>query len=650
MTNKNIVEKFIQNGVELEVPTPKVYIIDESMVTVSTTKTYWEAPYNTSYYYTNIVVNENAWIQWEEWAIYVFLIDTTMVVASAYRNIRIKIWSNGTYIPLMSAWNAILAGSSYFTKSRMDLYVYKTIHQSWWALHLNNDTSYSAMSVAEWQTGTATSARTMRADYLKQIIEYHAWNLDSNYHDSSKYDASNPNGYTSNQWTITGITMNGASKGTSGVVDLWTVITSHQNIKTINGNTMTGSWNVSINAVPSWWTTWQVLTKNANWYGWEDSAGGGMDMETINAIIDWKLWNYDTLFKLESWLYKILNDLDSEDNLWLTSGETRADIVGSATNMSKVSHSRAVMSKVVNSPYAIWLVVNSSNAMKEVSECWNSMTIIASDMDSAVSYLTSPYVNTYINTAIVQDAFNWENLIPYMPDSLFTTMYLEDSTKVAEIPTNSELKDRLNKMTPDALLPAIFYRTNLSGYSTFESLCQNSSAIQTLMNNTNAMIIVNNNDEAKAIYEQYSIYNISIVASNPSMLASCLKNADWVAYFSSSEHNSELQSEKTNLYNTVVNNSSYFTQYTRTYQDWVTSLNNSTKVSNAIVFFAWWYWSSTSQYSNMFHSNWVQAVSANTYYRPTSVSATQLSWVSFSNATFTETGDWYAAIAVYTAN
>jgi hypothetical protein len=40
MTNKNIVEKFIQNGVELEVPTPKVYIIDESMVTVSTTKTY----------------------------------------------------------------------------------------------------------------------------------------------------------------------------------------------------------------------------------------------------------------------------------------------------------------------------------------------------------------------------------------------------------------------------------------------------------------------------------------------------------------------------------------------------------------------------------------------------------------------------------
>lgn len=36
--------------------------------------------------------------------------------------------------------------------------------------------------------------------------------------------------YTTNTGTITGITMNGASKGTSGVVDLGTVITSHQDI------------------------------------------------------------------------------------------------------------------------------------------------------------------------------------------------------------------------------------------------------------------------------------------------------------------------------------------------------------------------------------------------------------------------------------
>ena len=70
--------------------------------------------------------------------------------------------------------------------------------------------------------------------------------------------------------TITGITMNGASKGTSGVVNLGTVITSHQsltgyvskselnaagyltshqNIKTINNNTITGTGNVSVGTI-----------------------------------------------------------------------------------------------------------------------------------------------------------------------------------------------------------------------------------------------------------------------------------------------------------------------------------------------------------------------------------------------------------------
>lgn len=63
------------------------------------------------------------------------------------------------------------------------------------------------------------------------------------------YKASNPNGYTSNTGTITGINMNGASKGTSGVVDLGTVLTSHQSIKTVNNNTMTGTGNVSVGTI-----------------------------------------------------------------------------------------------------------------------------------------------------------------------------------------------------------------------------------------------------------------------------------------------------------------------------------------------------------------------------------------------------------------
>ena len=43
-------------------------------------------------------------------------------------------------------------------------------------------------------------------------------------------------GFTKNAGTVTGITMNGSSKGTSGVVDLGTVLTSHQTVK-VNGVT-----------------------------------------------------------------------------------------------------------------------------------------------------------------------------------------------------------------------------------------------------------------------------------------------------------------------------------------------------------------------------------------------------------------------------
>lgn len=48
-------------------------------------------------------------------------------------------------------------------------------------------------------------------------------------------DITNWNSKTSNTGTITGITMNGASKGTSGVVDLGTVITSHATHKLLIG-------------------------------------------------------------------------------------------------------------------------------------------------------------------------------------------------------------------------------------------------------------------------------------------------------------------------------------------------------------------------------------------------------------------------------
>lgn len=60
------------------------------------------------------------------------------------------------------------------------------------------------------------------------------------------YNSTNPNGYTSNTGTITGVKMNGSTIASSGVADLGTVITSHQSIKTINSTSLVGTGNVSV--------------------------------------------------------------------------------------------------------------------------------------------------------------------------------------------------------------------------------------------------------------------------------------------------------------------------------------------------------------------------------------------------------------------
>ena len=158
----------------------KLILVTEDMCSVTTDSTKWVSPYNTSYWYTNITISADSGITWVEWYSYRFEILTKLVVASAYRNVRIRIW-NWNRMPVKNRSNSILAWNSYFVKWRTDFYVFRTAYESGWALHLqaNSDTTYSVMSVAEWKTATATSSRIVRSDYLKQIIDYHAGNLDS---------------------------------------------------------------------------------------------------------------------------------------------------------------------------------------------------------------------------------------------------------------------------------------------------------------------------------------------------------------------------------------------------------------------------------------------------------------------------------------
>lgn len=342
-----VLKKLIQNWQEYY--TGKVYIITEDMVTVTTDATKGVAPYNTSYGYTNIDIDANAGIVWEDGAAYIFVVNTEMVVSSAYRNVRVRI-GTGAYIPMKNRGNTILAGSSYMVKGRSDLYIYKKTYETNGALHLSagSDTTYSAMSVAEWKTGKATSSRVVRADYLKQIIEYYI----------------EQNAPTIGDATITLEDQNGNEIGT--------FTTNATADKTITINT---------------------------------GGGGGTDGDIVAAIADAKLGNFDNVFKL-TWLYKVLNAITEEDELGLTAGDTREDIVASATSMSLISHSYAVMVMIANSSYAMDILLEDNDATKEISECWNSISIIWKNSKAKAKYLASTNGQYYYNNyTVVQNAF-----------------------------------------------------------------------------------------------------------------------------------------------------------------------------------------------------------------------------------------------------
>ena len=90
-------------------------------------------------------------------------------------------------------------------------------------------------------------------------------------------DITNWNSKTSNTGTVTGIKMNGSTKGTSGVVDLGTVITSHQdisgkaNVSDLNAHTE----NTTIHVTSSDKSKWNSAESNAKTYA--DGLNTSMD-------------------------------------------------------------------------------------------------------------------------------------------------------------------------------------------------------------------------------------------------------------------------------------------------------------------------------------------------------------------------------------
>lgn len=124
--------------------TVNLFCITEDMVTVEQDATKGVAPYSTSYGHTNITIVPDAGVEWVEGGIYSFVVNTKLVVASAYRNVRVRIGTDGAWKPCMDT-SAIIAGSSYFVKALNTLWQYKSSYQAGGALHklTDNNSTYA---------------------------------------------------------------------------------------------------------------------------------------------------------------------------------------------------------------------------------------------------------------------------------------------------------------------------------------------------------------------------------------------------------------------------------------------------------------------------------------------------------------------------
>ena len=82
-------------------------------------------------------------------------------------------------------------------------------------------------------------------------------------------------------------------------------LVSWTNIKTVNSTSLVWSWDVAINAVPSWWSTGNVLTKTSNGYWWAAPSGWISNdttgtTSTVTGIWAWSESEYEDL-STKSW-------------------------------------------------------------------------------------------------------------------------------------------------------------------------------------------------------------------------------------------------------------------------------------------------------------------------------------------------------------
>ena len=158
-------------------------------------------------------------------------------------------WSGAKEIRI---WNATVGTTTLYlwSSSWTNVTVLMYYDGTYYKTRPTINTTYSAMTVSEWQTGTSTSARLMRADRLRDIIKYHAIDVSGTAPSSPtewqlRYDSTNNvlKTYNGSSWDTSAIKMT--------VLTYWSS-TWNDFLKAYNSNSIVYC-KASSNADPSSW-------------------------------------------------------------------------------------------------------------------------------------------------------------------------------------------------------------------------------------------------------------------------------------------------------------------------------------------------------------------------------------------------------------
>ena len=264
------------------------------------------------------------------------------------------------------------------------------------------------------------------------------------------------------------------------------------------------------------WSAWANWTCWTWWNGWNGANGWQViyaymhwTPETIcvngwawgcwgcwNGWTDWTAWtNWTDWRKL---VYMVSTDLDlarfiatqdEEYLLRLLSSESWIEAVAWSTQALRIiANDTELLSDVLSYTTIVNALISDSTCLWYIAWSHTSMVLVKDN-------------TTIMNALIVDSTALWA-----ISQQDFFDYVLENETFLATCVWSTAWANKVNSIDADDLLEPIYFYTWDLWYDSWTTLSEDDDAMGTLENNTNAMLIIESNDEASSYFRIPPIY------------------------------------------------------------------------------------------------------------------------------------------------